>query len=83
MDHSSKTVRLKADELLAQALEHEVDHLNGILYVDHLASHEKLIPVTPEPEEDEDETPAEEPPPALVAAGGVDPRETPATLKVG
>jgi peptide deformylase len=25
-----------ADDLLAEALEHEVDHLNGILYVDHL-----------------------------------------------
>ncbi len=31
-----KEVRLKADELLAQALEHEIDHLNGVLYVDHI-----------------------------------------------
>lgn len=38
----SKTVRLKADGLLAQALEHEVDHLNGILYLDHLKEHEEL-----------------------------------------
>jgi len=37
-------IRLKAGELLAQALEHEIDHLNGILYIDHLESLDKLIP---------------------------------------
>jgi len=37
-----KEVRIKADELLAQALEHEIDHLNGCLYVDLLESPEKL-----------------------------------------
>ena len=31
------------ENLLSQALEHEVDHLNGILYTDHLVSHEKLF----------------------------------------
>ncbi len=41
-DASGKEIRIKADELLAQALEHEVDHLNGILYIDHLESQEKL-----------------------------------------
>ena len=35
-DASGKEVRIKAEELLAQALEHEIDHLNGTLYVDHL-----------------------------------------------
>jgi peptide deformylase len=38
---------LKADELLAQALEHEIDHLDGILYVDHLESPDKLTKVEP------------------------------------
>jgi len=34
-----KMVRIKAkDDLLAQALEHEIDHINGTLYVDHLPS---------------------------------------------
>jgi peptide deformylase len=28
---------------LAQALEHEIDHLNGILFVDRLESPDKLI----------------------------------------
>jgi peptide deformylase len=34
-----KEVRIKAkDDLLAQALEHEIDHINGIVYIDHLPS---------------------------------------------
>jgi peptide deformylase len=43
-----KEVRIKArDNLLAQALEHEIDHLNGILYVDHLESLEQLRKLEP------------------------------------
>jgi peptide deformylase len=49
-DASGKEIRIKANELLAQALEHEVDHLNGTLYIDHLESQEKLYKL-------EDETP--------------------------
>ncbi len=41
-DMQWKDVRIKAEGLLAQALEHEVDHLNGILYMDHLKQHQKL-----------------------------------------
>ena len=41
-DPTGKEVRIKADELLAQALEHEIDHLNGVLYIDQLESPEKL-----------------------------------------
>ena len=38
-----KEVRVKAkDDLLAQALEHEIDHINGILYIDHLPSLDML-----------------------------------------
>ncbi|MBI4498322.1 MAG: peptide deformylase [Chloroflexi bacterium] len=33
---------LGATGLLAQALEHEIDHLNGILYLDHLVAHDAL-----------------------------------------
>ena len=52
-----KVIRIKADELLAQALEHEIDHLNGILYIDHLVSPDDLwkIPPVGEDEEDDDE----------------------------
>lgn len=47
-DREGKQFRLKGEELLAQALEHETDHLNGILYVDHIESHDKLWKVTPQ-----------------------------------
>jgi peptide deformylase len=42
-DENWREVRIKASELLAQALEHEIDHLNGILFVDRLESPDKLI----------------------------------------
>ncbi len=48
LDHDSKVVKLEAEELLAQVLEHEVDHLNGILYLDHLKSHDDLVKIEPE-----------------------------------
>lgn len=62
LDHSEKKVKLKAEDLLAQALEHEVDHLEGILYIDHLESHEKLIPIDTDEEgsEDSDDDPRSE-----------------------
>jgi peptide deformylase len=43
-----KEIRIKADGLLAQALEHEIDHLNGILYIDHLESMDVLRKIEPE-----------------------------------
>jgi len=41
-DRQGKEIRLKGEELLAQALEHETDHLNGTLYIDHVESRDKL-----------------------------------------
>jgi peptide deformylase len=41
-DRQGKTIRIKATELMAQALEHELDHLNGVLYIDHLENQDKL-----------------------------------------
>lgn len=41
-DQNGKEIRIKADELLAQALEHEIDHLNGVLYIDQLEDSDKL-----------------------------------------
>ncbi len=37
-----REIQLKASELLAQALEHEIDHLEGILYIDRVESQDKL-----------------------------------------
>lgn len=52
VDRDGKPVRIKADELLAEALEHEVDHLNGLLFVDHLESLDDLHKVEPKPVEE-------------------------------
>ena len=50
LDLNGKIVRIKADGLLAQALEHETDHLNGVLYIDHLVSRESFWKLTYEPD---------------------------------
>lgn len=42
MDRKSKIFRFRAEGLLAQAFEHEIDHLNGILFIDHVADHDSL-----------------------------------------
>ena len=47
-DQNGKEIRIKADEFLAQALEHEIDHLNGVLYIDQLESMDKLRKIEPE-----------------------------------
>ena len=50
----SKTFKVDAEgDILAQALEHEIDHLNGIMYMDHLVAHTKLYPVRESGEDDE------------------------------
>ncbi|MCI0848728.1 MAG: peptide deformylase [Chloroflexi bacterium] len=54
MGLDGKIYRVNADELLAQALEHEIDHLNGILYIDHLVDRDSLYKVTYEPDEEEE-----------------------------
>ncbi len=32
-----ETVEQEADGLLATCLQHEIDHLNGVLFIDHLS----------------------------------------------
>ena len=46
-DREGKEFRLKAEGLLAQALEQEIEHLDGVLYIDHLESEEKLFEAEP------------------------------------
>ncbi len=46
-NRQGKIVRIKGEGLLAQALQHEIDHLNGILYIDHLESMDKLHKIEP------------------------------------
>ena len=40
LDENGKTIEIKAKELLAQAISHELDHLNGEVFID------KIIPGT-------------------------------------
>ncbi|MCK9493922.1 MAG: peptide deformylase, partial [Dehalococcoidia bacterium] len=48
LDARGKEIRVKAeDSLLAQCLEHETDHVNGTLYVDHLDAKKDLVKIEP------------------------------------
>jgi peptide deformylase len=51
-DRQGKLIRIKGEGLLAQVLQHETDHINGIVFVDHLESIDELR----KNEEDEEET---------------------------
>jgi len=46
-DRQGKAIRIKATGLMAQALEHELDHLNGVLYIDHIESQDRLYKIEP------------------------------------
>ena len=53
LDRTGKEVRIKAENnLLAEALEHEIDHINGVLYIDHLESMDQLVKMDVESEDD-------------------------------
>jgi peptide deformylase len=36
MDETGKIVRVKAEGFLARVFQHEIDHINGLVFVDHL-----------------------------------------------
>ena len=57
-DRHGKEFRVKGDELLARALQHEIDHLNGVLYIDYLDSLEELVRVSERPSDVEQATTA-------------------------
>ena len=48
LDRQGKAIRLKATDLMAQALEHELNHLDGVLYIDHIDSPGNLHKAEPE-----------------------------------
>jgi peptide deformylase len=53
IDLNNRDVRLKAEGILARVLQHEVDHLEGILYVDRVEDKSTLRQVE---DDDEDES---------------------------
>lgn len=46
LDRKGKEVKIKGEGLLARALQHEIDHLDGILFTDRLEKPEHLLRVT-------------------------------------
>lgn len=38
MDRDGKTIEFEASDLLAVCIQHEIDHLNGKLFIDHLSA---------------------------------------------
>jgi peptide deformylase len=42
-DRTGKFFEIEAEGLLAKALQHEIDHLNGLLFVDRLSPLKKNI----------------------------------------
>lgn len=49
-DAKGRKIRTKAKGLLARAFQHEIDHLNGILFIDRVDSPEKLRRIEPREE---------------------------------
>ena len=50
LNRHGKEFHVRGEGLLAQALEHEIDHLKGILYIDHLDDPTKLQKIPPQKE---------------------------------
>ena len=80
LDHTEKMVKIKADDILSQAMEHEVDHLNGILYLDHLVEHTKPYRIDLDGQPLDDGSAAKEEPAAHPDLRS--PKDIPASLKI-
>src|ERR1700722_788679 len=38
LDASGKKQEIEAEDLLSQCIQHEIDHLNGVLFIDHISA---------------------------------------------
>ena len=61
LDRHGKKIRIKAEGLLARAFQHEIDHINGALYIDRVDSPEKIRRIVPVEEQGPQEASPEEP----------------------
>jgi peptide deformylase len=52
LNRNGKEVRIKGEGLLARAILHEIDHLDGVLFIDRLTSIDTLRPVAVSSEEE-------------------------------
>jgi peptide deformylase len=53
-DRRGRKIKVSGSGLLGRAFQHELDHLDGKLYIDYLESMDELIPVGRGDEDDED-----------------------------
>lgn len=67
LDPRGQPVRIKAEGLLARVFQHEIDHCDGILFIDHIEDPEKVWPV---PEGEEEAAEAAQEMPGGVASSG-------------
>ena len=52
-DINGKDIRIKTYDFLARVFQHEIDHVNGILFIDHIQDPEKLRRIVHDEETDE------------------------------
>ncbi len=50
MDLKGNEIRLKAEGFLARVLQHEIDHTNGIMFIDHIKNEDAFFKLTEEGE---------------------------------
>jgi len=55
LNRHGKPIKIKGDGLLARAIQHEIDHIDGILFTDRLTRLDTLRKVEPQEEEKEAE----------------------------
>jgi peptide deformylase len=46
LNRKGKEIKIKGEGLLARALQHEIDHLDGVLFTDRLEKPEHLLKLT-------------------------------------
>lgn len=46
LDEEGREIRLKADGFLARVLQHEIDHTNGIVFIDHIKDQDAFFKLT-------------------------------------
>ena len=78
LDRAGATQEIEAEGLLARCLQHEIDHLNGVLFVDHLSALKRTLILRRLPRPSGSREPRRSPPLASPAASyqaaRVDPR---------
>jgi peptide deformylase len=60
LNQKGKPIKVKAEELEARCFQHEIDHLDGVLFVDRMEDRGKLYRVEPGAAHEEDGEPEED-----------------------